>query len=161
MAVDMFLKLTDVEGESKDKKHPGSIDIYSWSWGMTQTGAFGMAGGGGAGKVNVHDLTITKKMDKASNAITQHCCAGKHFNDALLTCRKAGGEQEEYLKIKFEKVLVSSMQVSGTDGSDQVMETVSLNFSSFVVDYSEQKDDGGLKPSSPYGWDIKANVKKP
>jgi type VI secretion system secreted protein Hcp len=161
MAVDMFLKLTGVEGESKDEKHSGEIDIYSWSWGMTQTGTFGMGGGGGAGKVNVHDLTITKKMCKASNAITQHCCSGKHFDDAILVCRKAGGNQEEYLKITFDKVLVSSLQVSGTDGSDQVMETVSLNFAGFVVEYGEQLDGGGLGPTSPYGWDVKKNVKKP
>ena len=34
MAVDMFLKLDGIEGESKDAKHAGEIDIESFAWGM-------------------------------------------------------------------------------------------------------------------------------
>ena len=49
MAVDVFLKLGDVKGESKDSKHEGEIDVLSWSWGISQTGLGSMGGGSGAG----------------------------------------------------------------------------------------------------------------
>jgi type VI secretion system secreted protein Hcp len=159
MAVDMFLKLDGIKGESKDSGHKDEIDIYSWSWGVTQTGSFGMGGGGGTGKVNVHDVTLTKKHDKSSNNLTVNCCSGKHIPTGTLTVRKAGETPLEYLVITFTDILVSSLQVSGATSGDEVMETVSLNFAKFKVEYKEQKEDGSGLPAVTYGWDIKQNVK--
>jgi len=64
MAVDMFMKAGDIEGESNDAKHKGSIDVLAWSWGMSQSGTTHMGTGGGAGKVNIQDLSFTKYVDK-------------------------------------------------------------------------------------------------
>ena len=89
MAVDMFLKLGDVKGESVDNKHKDEIDVLSWSWGMTQSATTHHGSGGGAGKVAVHDLHITKKVDKSSPVLTLACCTGKHYKEALFTVRKA------------------------------------------------------------------------
>ena len=36
--VNMFLKIDDVKGESRDDKHKDEIDVLAWSWGMTQGG---------------------------------------------------------------------------------------------------------------------------
>ena len=47
MAVDMFLKLDGIKGESKDSKHSGEIEILAWSWGLSNSGSFGSGGGGG------------------------------------------------------------------------------------------------------------------
>ena len=58
MAVDVFLKIGDIKGESKDSKHKGEIDVLSWSWGVSQTGTMGIGGGGGAGKANFSDLSF-------------------------------------------------------------------------------------------------------
>ena len=52
MAVDMFIKVGTIEGESVDKTHAGKIDVLAWSWGMSQSGTTHQGGGGGAGKVN-------------------------------------------------------------------------------------------------------------
>ena len=49
MAVDMFLKISGIDGESTDHKHKDEIEVFSWSWGVSQTGSTG-GGGGGAGK---------------------------------------------------------------------------------------------------------------
>ena len=38
MAVDIFLDIDGIKGESKDDKHPETIDVLSWSWGMSQAG---------------------------------------------------------------------------------------------------------------------------
>jgi type VI secretion system secreted protein Hcp len=159
MAVDMFLKLDGIKGESKDSKHKEEIHIESFSWGMAQTGSFGSGGGGGAGKVSVHDISITKYVDKASCDLMYACASGKHIPSGLLTVRKAGEKPLEYLKIKLTDILVSSLQEGGSGGGDQVTESVSLNFAKFQVDYQEQKPDGSGSPAGSMGWDVKANVK--
>jgi type VI secretion system secreted protein Hcp len=158
MAVDMFLKLDGVKGESKDSKHGGEIHIESFSWGMNQTGAHGVGGGGGAGKVSVHDISITKYVDKASPSLMLFCCNGKHLANGLITVRKAGEKPLEYLKIKLTDILISGVQVAG-HGGDQLTENVTLNFAKFNLEYQEQKADGSGTPAGEMGWDVKANVK--
>jgi len=158
MAVDMFLKLDGIKGESKDHKHKDEIHIESFSWGLSQTGSFGTAGGGGAGKVSVHDISITKFLDKASPALMLHCCNGKHIKDGLITVRKAGEKPLEYLKIKLTDILISSVQEAG-HGGDLLSESLSLNFAKFHVEYQEQKPDGSGQPGGEMGWDVKANQK--
>ncbi len=113
MAVDMFLKITGIEGESTDAKHKGSIDIESFSWGATQQGTTGSPGGGGAGagKVQMQDFHFVMRSSKASPKLFQAVASGQHIKEAILTARKAGGkEQIEFLKIKFSDILVSSYQ---------------------------------------------------
>jgi type VI secretion system secreted protein Hcp len=154
----MFLKLDGIKGESQDHKHKEEIHIESFSWGMAQTGSFGAGGGGGAGKVSVHDISITKVVDKSSAALMLHCCNGKHIKDGLITVRKAGEKPLEYLKIKLTDILISSVQEAG-HGNDLLSESVSLNFAKFQVEYQEQKPDGSGSPAGEMGWDVKANQK--
>jgi type VI secretion system secreted protein Hcp len=158
MAVDMFLKLDGIKGESKDHKHKDEIHIESFSWGLSQTGAHGAGGGGGAGKVNVHDISITKFLDKSSPDLMLHCCNGKHIPNGLVTVRKAGDKPLEYMKIKLQDILVSSVQHAG-HGGDLLTESLSLNFAKFHIEYQEQKSDGSGIPGGEMGWDVKANQK--
>jgi type VI secretion system secreted protein Hcp len=158
MAVDMFLKLDGIKGESKDHKHKDEIHIESFSWGMNQTGAHATGGGGGAGKVSVHDISCTKFVDKSTAALMLHCASGKHIKSGLITVRKAGDKPLEYLKVTLEDILVSSVQEAG-HGSDLLTENVTLNFSKFKVEYQEQKPDGSGSPAGDMGWDVKANTK--
>ena len=158
MAVDMFLKLDGIKGESKDSKHKDEIHIESFSWGMNQTGAHGTGGGGGAGKVSVHDISVTKYLDKSSASLMLACCNGKHIANGLITVRKAGEKPLEYLKIKLEDILISGVQHAG-HGSDLLTENLSLNFAKFHLEYQEQKPDGSGQPGGEMGWDVKANVK--
>ena len=159
MAVDMFLKLDGIKGESKDDKHKDEIDISSFSCGLSQTGTFSAGGGGGAGKVNVHDISVTKNVDKSTPALMAACASGKHIKEGLMTFRKAGDKPLEYLKIKLVDILVSSVQEAGHGGGDLLSESLSLNFSKFHVEYQEQKADGSGSPAGEMGWDVKANVK--
>jgi type VI secretion system secreted protein Hcp len=158
MAVDMFLKLDGIKGESKDSKHKDEIHIESFSWGMSQTGTHGVGGGGGAGKVSVHDISITKNVDKSSTAMMLACCNGKHIKDGLITVRKAGEKPLEYLKLTLTDILVSGIQHAG-HGSELLSENVTLNFSKFKLEYQEQKPDGSGVTAGEIGWDIKKNEK--
>jgi type VI secretion system secreted protein Hcp len=158
-AVDMFLKLDGIKGESKDHKHKDEIHIDSFSWGLSQQGAHGAAGGGGVGKVSVHDITFTKVVDASSPDLMLHCCNGKHIKEGLITVRKAGENPVEYLKIKLTDILISGVQEAG-HGSAVLSESLTLNFAKFHVTYQEQGADG--KPAGTpkeTGWDVKKNEK--
>jgi type VI secretion system secreted protein Hcp len=157
MAVDMFLKIDDVKGESSDDKHKGEIDVLSWSWGATQSATTHMGTGGGSGKVNVQDLSLTKYVDKSTPVIFKYCCNGKHFKSALLTVRKAGGTAVEYLKITMSDLIISAYTTGGSGGQDRVTENVTLNFATVKMEYVPQKPDGSADASIPAGWDIAAN----
>jgi type VI secretion system secreted protein Hcp len=160
MAVDMFLKLDGIEGESKDKTHKDWIHIESFSWGMNQSGSFGTAGGGGTGKVSVQDVSISKFTDKASAPLMVHCATGKHIKEGFITVRKAGDQPLEYLKIKMNDILVSSVQSAGHNGTDILSENVSLNFGQVRVEYQEQAASGGPEGGPKmFGWDLKQNTK--
>ena len=157
MAVDMFLKLEGVKGESLDDKHKEEIEIHSFSFGVQQVGSSASGSGSGAGKASFQDIHFTKAADVASPVLLEKCATGKHIPSALLTVRKAGGKQEDYYKIKLTDLLVSSLTNSGM-GNEAPIEQVSLNFSSIHFDYFPQKADGSLGGVSKGGWDLKKNM---
>jgi len=158
MAVDMFLKLEGCDGESADDSHTDEIDVLAFSWGMTQSGSSHVAGGGGSGKVNVQDMSVTKYLDKATTVLMQKCCTGKHFPSAILTCRKAGDTPVEYLKVTMTDVLVSSVSEGGSGGEDRQTENITLNFAKVAVEYTPQAADGSAGAASELGFDIRKNV---
>jgi len=159
MAVDIFMKIGDVKGEAQDDKHAGEIDVLAWSWGLSQSGVGGTGSGSGAGKVNVQDMSFTKWVDKSSPDLMLACCNGKHYPEATLVVRKAGENPLEYITIKMEEVLISSVATGGSGGEDRLTENVSLNFSKVEVKYVEQKADGSAGDKPQMGWDIKKNIK--
>lgn len=157
MAVDMFLKLDDVKGESRDSKHKDEIEVLAWSWGMTQNGTMHIGTGGGAGKVNIQDISITKYIDKSTPNLALYCCNGKHFKEGVLVVRKAGEKPVEYLKITMKEILVSSVSTGGSGGEDRLTENISLNFASFKTEYVPQKPDGSADATITASWHIAEN----
>jgi type VI secretion system secreted protein Hcp len=159
MAVDMFLKIDGIKGEAKDKSHKDDIDILAWSWGASNAGTTHMGGGGGAGKVNMQDLSFTKYIDKASTELFLCTCSGKHITKATLVVRKAGNQPLEYLTVTLNDVLVTSYSTGGSGGEDRLTENVTLNFSKVKVEYKEQSATGAAAASLNAGWDVKQNSK--
>lgn len=158
MAVDMFMKIKGVDGESDDAKHAKSIDVLAWSWGMSQSGTTHMGSGGGAGKVSVQDLSFTKWVDKSSTVLMMACAKGTHYDEATLTVRKAGDTPLEYIKIKMKEVIVTSLSTGGSGGEDQLTENVTLNFAQYEVAYQAQSSKGAKEGGEVFAkFDIRAN----
>lgn len=155
MAVDVFLKLGDIKGESKDAKHAGEIDVLSWSWGLSQPGTPASGGGGGAGKVNFSDFSFTHNVDKASPLLMKACATGQHVKEGTLVTRKAGKGQQEYLIIKMSDILVTAVQPSSA--GDHPMESVSMQFAKIDLEYKPQKPNGQLDAGIHFIYDIKNN----
>ena len=152
-AVDYFLKIDGIQGESRDDRHKDEIEIESFSWGETQSGTFAAGGGGGAGKVSAQDFHFTMPVNKASPALFLACAQGDHIKNAILTCRKAA--REEFMKVTMSDLLVSSFRIGGAGGlvpADQI----SLNFAKIEVEYKEQDATGKLVGSIKKWFDFKS-----
>jgi type VI secretion system secreted protein Hcp len=158
MAMDMFIKIGDLKGESRDKTHKEEIDVLAWSWGISNSGSAHTGGGAGAGKCNVQDLSFTKWLDKSSPDLMLACCNGKHYPSATLTVRKAGEKPLEYLIITLSECLITSVSTGGSGGEDRLTENVTINFAKVKVDYKEQTPTGaeGAKPTMT--WNVAENV---
>jgi type VI secretion system secreted protein Hcp len=115
MATDYFLDIDGIKGEATDKVHAGKIQLLSFSWGASNTGSFASNSGGGAGKVTFSDFSFAMNINKASPELMLSCATGKHISKAQLICRKAGDKQQEYMKVHFTDLLVSSYQTSGCE----------------------------------------------
>jgi type VI secretion system secreted protein Hcp len=150
--VDYFLKIDGIPGESQDKTHKNDIQLSSFSWGASNMGTMAVGGGGGAGRVQFQDFSVVMGVNKASPKLMLACANGEHIKSAILVCRKAGKEQQEYLKYTFTDLLVSKFFSGGTD----VMPTeeISINFSKVEMEYKEQKADGTLGGSIKAHYDV-------
>jgi type VI secretion system secreted protein Hcp len=158
MAVDMFIKIETVDGESRDKTHKKEIDVLAWSWGISNSGSAHVGGGAGAGKCNVQDISFTKWVDSATPKLALACCDGKHFASATLVVRKAGEKPVEYLKIKVDEVLITSISTGGSGGEDRLTENVTLNFAKVSLDYVPQDEKGAAGTAIPMAWSIAENA---
>ncbi len=161
MAVDIHIKIDTIPGQSEIEGFAGQIQVESFSWSMSQVTSFGSASGGGAGKVNMGDLHFTHLVDKATPKLMAACCTGAHIKDAVLTCRKAGGESAvDYFKLTLTDVIVSSVAPSGSNGSDTPSESISLAFAEYKVEFQEQ-DNKGAKKGGPVvaGYSVQKNKK--
>lgn len=134
MAVDMFLKLSGIDGESTDKQHKGTIEVLSFSWGVSNATARAGTSKLSTGKTSVSDFAIMKYLDSASPRLFESCCSGEHHNEATLTLRKAGETQQEFYKIKLSDVLISSVAPAGSAGGDQPLEQVSFSFGQATIE---------------------------
>jgi type VI secretion system secreted protein Hcp len=155
MASDIFAKIGDIKGESVDVKHKGEIEVLAFSWGVTNAANIG-AGGAGVGRATFHDLSFTHTIDKASPKLLEVCATGAHLKEGTITRRKAGKGQEEYLIIKMNDIIVTSVSLGDSSGGTG-SENVSLAFAKVDLEYRPQNPNGTLEPGIHFKFDIKAN----
>jgi len=158
---DYFLKIDSIAGDSTDAQHPGEIELNSYAWskegtpGLEQSGVTG-GGGGGAGKVQLHDIFFSENVSKASPQLMMATASGKHFKEAVLSVRKAGKSQQQFMVIKLSDIMISSYRTTGQDQSLPTDE-FSLSFGRVEFSYMPQKADGSLDTPVVGSWDFQEN----
>jgi type VI secretion system secreted protein Hcp len=160
-AVDMFLKIDGIDGESQTKGHEKEIELESFSWGATMPIGTGLTGGSGTGKIMVTDISVTKKLDSTSPQLLEKLFTGQHTPKVVLTLTKPDGKGGllNFYKITLEDVLISSYQTGGSSGGDIPIESLSLNFAKITFEYTPQKPDGTIGTPVKFGWDLAKNTK--
>jgi type VI secretion system secreted protein Hcp len=156
MAVDFFLKLDGIAGESVDDKHKDWIQILSWSWGASQVTSVAGTGGSGAGKADLSDISIMKFLDKASTPLFKSLTTGGHIKTGNLEAVKSGGNGKPFLKVDFQELFVTSQQLSAS--SEIPTESVSFSYNQIKIEYSTQDEKGVITTAGSVTYNTKTNV---
>lgn len=157
MAIDIFLKIDGISGESKDAGHKDWIDVHNFTWGASQPATLTTGGGGGAGKVNFQDLKVTAAIDKAAPTILKHSAIGRHIPKVEISVCKAGGEQIEYSRTTLEDVMVTGVEFVGSKENEVLYVNYSFQAVKIKNQYWEQTERGGRGAETQMGYDIKQN----
>lgn len=155
MAVDYFLKLDGIDGESNDDKFKNQIQLLSWSWGASNVSSVAGTGGSGAGKVDLSDFTVMTYFDKSTTKFFKSVCAGTHIPKGTMNAVKAGADGKPYLKVDFDELFVTGLQISASSEIPSI--SISFSYNKIKIDYSTQNEQGNLVSTGPNGWDLKAN----
>lgn len=136
---DYFLKIDGIEGESQDSRHPKEIRIEDFRLNVVNRGRHGNYG---VGKPFHDDARFFAYVEQSYPKVKEACAKGDPVPSAVLTCRKAGTNQQDYLRITFTDVLITSCKLD-TQGALPLME-FTLSFAKKQIEYKEQKQDGSL-----------------
>jgi type VI secretion system secreted protein Hcp len=157
-AVDMFLMIQGIPGESVHKDHRDWIEIESFSWGVSNSATVASGGGGGgSGKANFVDLTLAKNLDKASPYLFLRCADGRPIQEVQLVLRRAGGESMKFFHIKLQDVIITSSTIGGSSGQDRPAETLSLNYGKIEWSYIPQLATGAPGQAITTSWNLATN----
>jgi type VI secretion system secreted protein Hcp len=155
MAVDYFLKIDSIQGESVDSNHKNEVQLLSFSWGGTQHTSVAGTGGSGAGKVDLHNFSVTKHLDKASTPLFKALVSGTHIKTANLCAVKAGAGGKPFLKIDFKELFVTSHQIAAT--AEVPTESLSFSYNEIKIEYSQQNDQGIVTTTGATTYNLKEN----
>jgi len=131
------------KGETSDLDHKDWLEVKTFEFGAENPTTIGSAtGGAGAGKFKLNPFKVTKEVDKASPGLFMACAAGCHFPTVLLSIRKAGGAQKDYLTFCFRMVFVTNISWSGGGGEEAPEESVEFVYGAMGLKYIQQKTSG-------------------
>jgi len=153
MATTTFIKFDGIDGESTHKDHKGEIEVLSWSWGLTNSGGGATGGGSGVGKATPQELRVVHRYDKASPLLAKMAASGRHVSTAMLSARKAGEGQKDFLKITMKEVFITS--VATHDDGSGASEELAMRYGSIDFSYAPQTTKGGLGTPVGFNWNLK------
>lgn len=155
MAVDYFLDLDGIPGESQDEKFKNKIQLLSWSWGASNISSVAGTGGSGAGKVDMSDFSTMTFFDKSTPKLFKAISKGTHITKGTLSAVKSGADGKPYLKVDFTEIFVTGLQMSASSEVPSV--SLSFTYNEIKIDYSTQDEKGNLASVGPVSYSTKQN----
>ena len=138
----IFVQITGINGESVDEAHEDWIDVLSYSHSISRDEDSDTSRTTGHG--THQDFIITKELDKASPKLALYCSNSIHIEEVTIELCFADGDQDRFMEIVLEDVVVTSVIVNGTAGSeDRPVEEVSFAYGHIYWTYTEY-DEGGM-----------------
>lgn len=160
MAIDVYLQIDGIKGDSTDAQHKGWIECDSVSWSVSQpkSATASSAGGHTAERCELSDISFSKLADMASPVLLQMCAGGKTIPKAKFEFLRADGSGVpiKYYEIELENVLIAHVAPS-VGGGSIMAESVGLKFSKVKWKYTQQKIAGGSGGNTAGGWDLATN----
>lgn len=113
MAIDAYLQIDGIKGESQDSAHQGWIELTSAEWGVVQpkSATSSTAGGHTAERCEHRSISVTKLADLSSPLLMQTCSAGRTIPKARLEFMRADsdGKPVKYYEVELENVLIGGI----------------------------------------------------
>lgn len=161
MAVEIFLRLDGITGESQKQGAVGWIELFSFSNGASNPSSVAFGTGSGAGKVDISSLSLQKQLDSSSPMLFMNCCAGTHIATGNMYVREATGSDttQIYYQYDLTEVFIDSISWGGAAGGGKPSESISVSAKSIYINYWPQKSDGTLDAVIPAGWNVSTNQK--
>ncbi|MCG8487917.1 MAG: type VI secretion system tube protein Hcp [Candidatus Thiodiazotropha sp.] len=158
MAVDMFMKIDGIDGESTDDQHKGWIELVSVNHGVTQptSGASG-TGGRTGGRADFEPFTAMKEVDKGTPDLNIKCAKGEHIPKIEVHLCEAAGDKHIFMKYTMENVIVQAVMPSCSKGDIKPIETVSFAYGKIKWEYTELGQDGKPGGSTDRTWNLETN----
>lgn len=159
MAIDSYLQIDNIKGESQDSKHKDWIEIINVQWDVHQSRIVSNSSSGHtSGKAELSEITFKKLADLSSPILQQTCASGKTIPKAKFEFMRADGNGEpiKYYTVEIENVIIASVSPSSTEGG-LITERVSLGYSKIKWGYIQQKIAGGASGQTSGGWDLATN----
>ena len=153
MAISNFLKLDGIDGESTDRSHRNEIELLSWSWGMTNETPASGGGGSGVGRATPQALLFVHRYDKASPLLARLAANGRHVRSAVLSARRSGAGQRDFLVVTLQELNVTAVQMS--DNGDGPLEQVALRFAEIGFSYVPQTPRGTAGAPVTMNWNVR------
>jgi type VI secretion system secreted protein Hcp len=157
-AHDYFLRIDGMPGESQDAKHAGEIDVLSCTWGATNPGPVAAGGAAATAKAQLDPIAVTMRTSKASPLLFAAAAGAQRIKQAVLTARRSGAQQQDYLVVTLADVFVTAFRSAG-EASGGLVDQVTLGFGRIEIEYRPQKPDGSLDAPVKSGWDARTGKK--
>jgi type VI secretion system secreted protein Hcp len=161
MAIDAYLLIDGIKGESQDDGHKNWIELLSLDFGVDQPRSATASTGGGhtAERAEVDDILVSKLADLSTPVLLQYCAMGKTIPKAKIEVLRADGNGKpvKYFEMNLENVLIGMVKPGLRQGGI-MKENITLKFSKVVWKYSKQMIGGGSGGSTMGGWDLAKNV---
>ncbi len=158
MAVDLYMKVDGIDGESTDAGHDKWIELESCSQGVAQSVSRGSGTGHQTGgRADFQDITVAKTVCSASPDLFLACCNGKSIPKVEVEFCLATEDKHTFLKYELEDVVISAVSTSGGAYDDKPMETVSFAFGKIKLEYTPVDNTGAAGAAVDRTWDVNAN----
>lgn len=162
MAIDVYLQLDGIQGESSDSTHQGWIECSWVDWAVTQSrsGCTSSSGGRTSERCELRSVALRKSADLSSPLLLQYCAMGKVIPRARLEFFRADGRGERirYYEMDLHSVLVGDVASEAFEGS-LLSEHIGLKFAKAQWLYTKQNVAGGPGGHTIGGWDASTNRK--
>ena len=162
MAIDVYLTIDGIKGESTDIDHKDYIECLSVGFGVLQprSATASSAGGHTAERCEHQDIVVTKLTDIATPLLLEQCSMGKTIPKAKFDFMRADadGKRVKYFSIELENILISSVTPHVAQGNIMT-ESLSIKYSKVKWLYVRQNIKGGTSGNTAGGWDLSTNQK--
>jgi type VI secretion system secreted protein Hcp len=159
MAVDMYLKIDGIDGESTDDKHQKWIEVHSYSHGVSQPVSGASATGGRtAGRADFQNLAVSKTLDNATPDLNIKCAKGEHIPKIELELCLATGDKHTFMKYTLENCIITSVTPGGsTSDETRPLETVTFAYGMIKWEYTPIDHTGTPGSATARTWNLQTN----